>query len=467
MTTFLYAEEATSPVHLEGSDTNLTREESIISSSISVENNGTTYNCDTEDLIAEDINGTNVYHCATQKEKELNNNAEARGTAEIERLAQEVVDKNDKKEVVLVESKENNGSKKYEAFYADNKSDEKFLPIKLYLSLRYMSLYHDHSLSLKDNSTRTGVFFYQTFPNDFELAFQYEAAVTIAENDKITGTDAQIDPGFFSRHFTTRLSYVALKKDEYILAVGRYWGVYYDIAAMTDQFLVFGSQGTGAFNAGSDGAGSGTGRAVNVVQFRIDKKHHYIGLQVQNHLKVLDFAYSGIYAYAAGASYLYKGFTGLTFGVTGNYAVFKKDKITGHTETITNYTKATADIALLAGVTYRRNKMSLGYTLGASKNHVIDDQGTAIDIRGSELYLRYRFFKGWRTAVGFNYLTPIGSSYKGDYEVMDFIASIQYSFNKTYTKLVYVEGKNAQGHFYDGSKMSSAVAVGFRYLLDY
>lgn len=446
-------------VYLVSSDTNLTKEENLLIDSISVEHNGVTYNCSKEDLIGEDVNGTKIFHCATKEEKRIRDNSDARGMAEAEMLKQAIKDETQgENRVVLVENNESNVSGKWKPFYYTKDIVDKVIPAKIYLSLRFAELYQNETFTFTDRATRGGVFYYKEFEDELEFTFHYEASVKFSNEGEVIGSETQVDDNSSGFLLGTRLNYVSLSKGVFTSVIGKNWGVYYDIAGMTDKYMVFGALGNGVYNAGTDGGGSGTGRAANVLQLRMKKDVYNLGIQVQYHPKDLDFLYEGDYEYGAGVSLFYKGLdNGVKIGLTANYAHFNTSDplLDGH------------DIALLGGLSYQKNAVSLDYTIGVSKNHITDDQGDYIEGIGSELYLRYRIKEKWRLALGFNYVFPDDERYQGDYEVKDYIVSLQYAFNKNYTRLVYFETKHSMGTNADGSETHSAAALGFRYLLDY
>ena len=430
-----------------------------LNDSITVTHNGKTYDCSKEDLIEEDHNGTKIYHCGTQEKQVIVNNSDERGMAEAERMKQEIKEETKGEErVVLVENNESNVSGKWKPFYYTKQIVEKVIPAKVYLSLRFAELYQDETFTFTDRATRGGVFYYNEFKNELALAFHYEASIKFSNKGEVIGSETQVDNNSSGFLLGTRLNYVSLSRGAFTAVVGKNWGVYYDIAGMTDKYMVFGALGNGTYNAGTDGGGSGTGRAADVLQLRIKKDVYNLGLQVQYHPKEFDFLYKGDYEYGAGISLFYKGLdNGVKIGLTGNYAHFETSDplLDGH------------DVALLGGVSYQKDAVSLDYTIGVSKNHITDDQGNYIQGVGSELYLRYRIKEKWRLALGFNYVFPDDERYIGEYEVKDHIASLQYALNEDYTRLIYFETKYSGGTNADGSETSSASALGFRYLLDY
>ena len=472
--TLLFAENSETnsndQVDLKASDTNTSESDSLLSNHISIEHEGVSYHCSKEDLIAEDYNGTKVYHCRTSEEKRIQDNSDARGIAETERLKQEVKEKTDgEKRVVLVENNETGSHVKWKPFYYTKGAIKSVVPAKVYLSLRFAELYQNDTFTFTDTGTRGGFFYFKEFENSLELIFQFEASVSFSNKGDVIGSDSQSNNDSTGFIFGTRLNFVTLKKEDYTFVVGKYWGVYYDIAGMTDKYMVFGGLGNGTYNAGTDGGGSGTGRAADVVQLRIKKDVFNIALQAQYHLEDVNLFYKGVYDYGAAFSLFYNGLTnGIRLGVTANYANFTSLNTSADgNQSLSDLGADGADIAVLSGLSYQKNKISLDLTVGASKNHVTDDQGNYIKAFGSELYVRYRLKEHWRFAFGFNYLWADDSDYKGDYELKDYIASLQFALDNDYDKLVYLEGKYSAGTNADGSDMSSAVALGFRYLLDY
>jgi len=457
-------------VSVQVSDTNFKKRDSLISSSISIKHEGVSYNCSKEDLIIEDHNGTKVYHCMTEKEKHLQDNSDARGTAETERLKQDIKEKTGgEKRVVLVENNESDSKTKWKPFYYTKSAIKSVIPAKIYLSLRFAELYQNEKFTFTDRGTRGGLFYFKEFDNDLELLFQFEASVKYSNNGTVIGSDSQTNDNSNGFIFGTRLNFVTLKKDETTFVVGKYWGVYYDIAGITDKYMVFGALGNGVYNAHTDGGGSGTGRAADAVQLRYKQGVYNIGLQMQYHFKDLNLLYKGDYDYAAAFSLYYDGLTnGVTVGITGNYAHYENlNTVVDGNQTLFGLGVDGDDIAILSGLSYQKDSVSLDFTVGTSKNHVTDDQGKYMKVIGSELYVRYRLKEHWRFAFGFNYLWPDYKEYTGKYNLQDYIASLQYALDKDYTKLVYIETKYSAGTNADGSDMGNAAALGFRYMLDY
>ena len=67
-----------------------------------------------------------------------------------------------------------------------------------------------------------------------------------------------------------RLYYFGLEVPGLHLLYGKNWSSYYKIAGMTDRFAIFGGSASGVYNAGTAGEKTGTGRAEEVIQGRVN-----------------------------------------------------------------------------------------------------------------------------------------------------------------------------------------------------
>lgn len=83
--------------------------------------------------------------------------------------------------------------------------------------------------------------------------------------------------------FGSRLGYVGVDFNEWgRFALGKQWGVHYDVTSYTDRFNVFGADASATFNANTDGGLMGTGRADSALSYRntlFDRLE--IGAQIQ------------------------------------------------------------------------------------------------------------------------------------------------------------------------------------------
>ena len=72
-----------------------------------------------------------------------------------------------------------------------------------------------------------------------------------------------------------RQGFVGFEHDDYgRFTLGKQWGVSYDIGGVTDWFEIFGASAQGTYNFGTDGGFSGTGRAEQAFQYRVNYKNY-------------------------------------------------------------------------------------------------------------------------------------------------------------------------------------------------
>ncbi len=329
------------------------------------------------------------------------------------------------------------------------------LPGKMYLSLRpQFAQDHDGSgVTFHTGGSRAGFFYYYKFENKMELIFQYEGNVDFSGNTKFIN----VSDGDNSNR---RLSYIGLRYDQNQIIVGKYWSPYYDIAGLTDNFMAFGGQAGGAFNNGSDGGSSGTGRADEVIQLRTDHGKFETALQVQlNHTD--EKTVTKDYQYCMAGSIIFKNWEG--FDIGASFAHQKFDTLTPAMEAINIHGD---DQSYIIGGTYRKEEFSISSVLSYTKNHMTDDQGTYFNGMGTELYMRYDIDDSYRLAAGGNILIPRDASYEGNYKIKSYILSAQYTFGeKTFDDMVYVELFRSFGSWADGGDINTRIAVGIRYLL--
>jgi hypothetical protein len=332
---------------------------------------------------------------------------------------------------------------------------DKVLPGKIYLSLRpqFAQNHDNQGIVFHDAGSRAGFFYYYQFKNEMELVFQYEAGVDFSGKTKFINVSNISDSN-------RRLSYLSLSYQHSLVLLGKYWSPYYDIAGFTDHYMAFGSQASGAFNNGTDGSSSGTGRPDEVIQLRTEQHAYKVALQIQakhNEQKNVNKKYQ----YGVAGSLIYAGWSDISVGASIVYHKFdaltpamREANINGN------------DQSYIIGVTYTKDKISTHAVLSYTKNHMTDDNSTYFNGVGSELYVRYNIDESYRLAFGGNVLIPTDNSYKGDYSIKTLIVSLQYTFGeKNFDDLVYLEVSRPFGKLANGDKSKSRIAVGLRYLL--
>ncbi len=336
---------------------------------------------------------------------------------------------------------------------------DKILPAKIYLSYR-PQLAQDHDgdgITYNSAGSRGGFFYYYKLENELEFAMQYEGSVDFSGNTKFINVSNGKNSG-------RRLSYLSLSYKDNRIFVGKYWSPYYDIAGFTDHYMAFGSQAGGAFNNGTDGSSSGTGRADEVIQLRTKNEEYKFKAAVQFQLGHTDQKnISKEYQYGVAGSLIYTGWEGFNVGASFAYAKFDENTSAMHELNIEG-----EDQSYIIGAVYMKENISANAILSYTKNHMTDDQGSYFDGIGTELYLRYDIDESYRVAVGGNVLIPRDNGYEreSDYSIKTGIISLQYTFGeKSFDDLFYIEASFPYGRLANGDKLSSNIAVGFRYLI--
>ncbi len=331
------------------------------------------------------------------------------------------------------------------------------LPAKLYVSVRpqYANASDNEDMKLRDGGSRGGFFYYYQFDNEFELTFQHEAKINWSNISSFVNVSNNSDS-------TRRLQYANLAKENISVLVGKYWSPYYDIAGLTDRFMAYGSESSGAFNASSDGGASGTGRPEGVIQAYTKREDGFsVRLQYQSPHHPNN-AINSEYSYGLGGNIIYKGWSNIKLGASVVY-----NKFTGITPEMLAMGIDGNDLSTIAGISYRWEDLSVNAVISYTRNHMNDDQGIYFDGIGVELYLRYDLGNSIRFACGGNWLEPRDSDYAGEYDLKKSIFSLQYTFGrKTFDDLVYVEVAIPKGYLANGDALGTSVAFGMRYLFN-
>ena len=407
------------------------------------------------------------YQCQEKysEHKGEKNQEEARGHAETERLSNEVKDKIAQGTVYTLEIPLYAAHISQRRILAEQQLNDKpygkylhmFLPAKLYISIRpqLANSGEDGEMELRNGGSKGGFFYYHQFSNDLEMVFQYEAKIDLDDDTPFINTSS-------ASQSSRRLGYFALKYGDESIIAGKYWSAYYDIAGFTDQYMAYGSQASGAFNSGTDGSLSGTGRAYDMIQVRTNKETYDGTIQVQlKHDTLSDLNSS--YNYTVAGSFIYKGWEGIKAGVSVDYGKF--DHLTSD---MLNIGIDGNELSSIAGLSYKKDKYGVNAVLSYTKNHMSDDNGTYFDGVGAELYMSYDIDESFRLAGGGNWLIPRDKNYEGEFSIEDIILSVQYTFGqKTFDDVVYLEVSLPSGKLADGERRDVSVAIGLRYLLDY
>ena len=139
--------------------------------------------------------------------------------------------------------------------------------IELYGSIRVRNRRTDSDDVLEDFGSRVGVDgWYETRPQQWLFA-RFEAGFNLLEELKVDSAPSRPDQEVGDTVFT-RLGYVGMQFGESIIALGKNWSTYYQVAAFTDRFDSVGGQGSGAYNARTDGGASSCRRPCSTSSAR-------------------------------------------------------------------------------------------------------------------------------------------------------------------------------------------------------
>ena len=319
---------------------------------------------------------------------------------------------------------------------------------------------------LEDFGSRVGADgWYETAPNRWLLA-RFELGFNLLEELEIDSPPTRPDQEI-GRTVFTRLGYLGMQFGENIIAAGKNWSTYYQIAAFTDRFDSVGGEASGAFNAQTDGGASGTGRADGVFQgrFRVDvfgeraeREPLEINLQVQTRQEIPglnEFEYDQ----AFGVSSILEIASNIDIGVAYSRSTIDIDQIP-----VDQRNGLDGDLsALLLGARWYNDDWYLGATWSRTSNLHTTDASTFFDGEGVELYGQYRVMSNVWLLAGMNRLKPDSNQIQaGEYRLKYGVLGIRYLF-AGFTRMIYLESRISSGRNEDGTADSDQVILGVRW----
>lgn len=278
-----------------------------------------------------------------------------------------------------------------------------------------------------------------------------------------------------------RLGYLAFEHDTYgRFSAGKQWSVYYDVAAITDNFIMTGGLASGTYNFGSDGGLSGTGRADSALQYRNAFGGFTLGLQYQARTKGevgiippeectvddpppectvfddVDIEYDDSY----GASLRYQ-WQELMFGVAYNRGDFDS---TFRRETVANL----KDEALILGFSYGalyQPGLYFAANYAETENHEVDNQNRVFDGKGYEVMLNWTFDNNVTLVSGLNWLESDDPGYEdvnGMYRKRLYVLGAHYEWGSQLR--FYIEAKLDDSEFgFEGVGEEDLYGIGARF----
>jgi predicted porin len=341
--------------------------------------------------------------------------------------------------------------------FVSQAQDEKILDsINIYGKLRVHASVFDGTLELQENSPRVGTSLSRNLDNGFQAFGQLELGVHIIEgtefnNDASTSSEFIKDPFKERDAITSRLAILGIRHAKYgSISFGKQWGAYYDIAAYTDNFVVFGGSASGTYAGNSDGGWKGTGRANKSVLYR--NNFNNFSLAVQSQL------IGGSHNY--GASIQYKTPINLLIGAAYNSAEIREE----YRNFITDIGPNSSNF--IFGLKYAKNKIGAALTYSLHDDEFIQlDESTVISFPtyGLESLISYQHSNKLTVQAGFNYMkeTSKNSYFNTEYKLMHYILDINYYLDD-YVK-IYMSGRIDDSKSVLDTRTHNVFLVGFSY----
>jgi hypothetical protein len=416
--------------------------------------------------------GNITYECLPPEEVATEPQTDERGSAESRMLKDELLQElGEKKETIIevpaetVEAARQAGEAPVEEVPTPQvpvAPPEKTKPIKMYASLRLNVNFSEEKTEVSDGASRIGLLALKK-DNDLIYTGQIELGVNAFGNlNGIIDGDSNTREGVDTA-LSLRLLTANVERNRLGVTIGKNWSVFYRAAKVTDRFIVFGAKGTGVFNAGTDGGGSGTGRADNVLQVYSLRKKLLWALQAQYGTEVpgLDETVNYKLNYSAGIRRVWNS----GYAVSAAYNRNNPEKFTS--EMLQRGLNGDGEASIVAA-RYSDHRMFFGANYVWLKNQVTDNAGQFFDARGGEIYSRYDVKSNIRVVAGYNYQEPMDDKYTGQFNVRAFIAGAQYTFgNRDFSDMVYVELINDNGRLADGGEKGTIITLGGRYKFDW
>ena len=345
--------------------------------------------------------------------------------------------------------------------------DEAPSDYSLYASIRgrYRQIIGDRSV-WEDNGSRLGINVWYEIVAKTWLFGRYELGLNLLQELGLDSEYTQPDQNIGHTLFT-RLAYVGVQKEENIVVIGKNWSTYYQVAGFTDRFDSSGGEASGAFNGASDGGDSGTGRADQVLQtrlnldlFKIRKgfKPLAINMQIQRGQPIpgLD---NHDYNYGFGASTIVELWNNVSIGIAYNYSAIDLQKIPAAERNGLNGSMS----ALLLGSQWIAEDWYLAATLSRSTNLQMTNTQQYFEGTGIELYGQYQLFSNIWLLGGYNYLAPDSDQQQtGDYLLSYALFGVRYTI-QDFTRMIYLESRLDQGRTTDNHNLGNQIIVGLRW----
>jgi hypothetical protein len=229
----------------------------------------------------------------------------------------------------------------------------------------------------------------------------------------------------------------------------------YELGGSIDDMYMGGGYAIGAFNAGTDGGVSGTGRADQAVKYEYMHKQFYIGAQGQfRNISENDQPFAD--AFGVTSSYNFKF---VKFGVSYNKVLDGiDDPRLGEAKIGDEFFSFLVD--------FKRENFHFGVMTEFFNNHEITNEGDFYNGWGIEYSLRYHFGKNKKWRVVNNSYIIMPNDKDSDYMINRYTVNLAYRFNDNFATITGVTIDNSVNA--NGIKPKvHIIGIGFYYNFNY
>ncbi|MEP4149289.1 MAG: porin [Halioglobus sp.] len=318
------------------------------------------------------------------------------------------------------------------------------------------------SSELGDGASRIGLSGHWSFAENWDLFGRVESGFDIIDSytSKAQDSDEQ----------NLRLANIGLDNENFYLKAGKSWSVYYTVAGAADRFAIFGGDAAGAYNAGSDGGATGTGRSDDALQTMI-----YIDPGSWTRIKPfnLNLQYAlgqpipnvrgQDYEYSWGASGWLENNSRVGVGIAYHRAAVENPQAAEVLEAGIDGDAIATSIALK---TYG-SKWLASLVLSKLKNIEATEREQYFSGEGAELFAKWEVANDLWLVGGGNWLQPNDDNERvGDYQVKYGVLGLHYSIDSAH-RMIYVEWKNDHSTLTNGRGKDNEFTVGIRWDIGY
>lgn len=340
--------------------------------------------------------------------------------------------------------------------------------LKLYGSLRLRYRDTDLGAVWGDGGSRFGVSGRLQYKPKIWLFGRAEAGFNLLDSADLVFNRGDRPP---ERHFGDevflRLFHVGIETPDLMVLAGKNWSTYYRVASFTDRFQGTGGSASGAFNAGTDGGYTGTGRADGVLQTRglVDIFNATsllspinLNLQIQ-HGQAIPRVADKYYKTTIGLSSVLQSEYGAGIGLAYNHANIDDADLPALSA---NGIDGDAT-ALILGARWFGDNWYIGSIVSRLNNHETTDKNIYFDGTGWEVYGQYRVYKQWWAVAGWNKLKPDSTETQaGDFEVNYNVVGVRYSFRE-FSQMIFANVRLESSSTTDGTQPDNVYTIGVRW----